>query len=125
MTTSLIPQQGNPGDTVSVTLADNWQKLAVLISGAGANTIFWPRQPNASSPGNPPNLAMAILLSAVTNGAQICFSELTPSGATVGHPINVNDTQRYAGMDWVRKAYVRNGTAGSNAILVVTGEFQQ
>jgi hypothetical protein len=118
MSVSIIPQQGNPGTTFAVSLSDAWQDLAVLyMNDANAQTIQM-----SAGPGNPPNVAIAVLLSAVTNGAQIAFSKQMPDFA--GHPLNANDTQRYAGTDWIKNAWVKNLTAGSVAVLIITPEFQ-
>lgn len=101
-----------PGLTKTATLGDGWQRLATLYDSDSTDAI-------KSIDGM--QKANQVFLSIATNAGQIAFGLTMPT--TAGHVLNVGDFDFMDNQEWIRSAWLRNNTAGSNAAIVITPIF--
>ena len=85
-----------PGITKNVTLSNAYQKLSDLM-GISSDGVFF---------------------TVITYNAEIAFADTQPS--VNGHPLAVGDILNWSSKYMVNTAWVRNGTASSNSVLIVT-----
>jgi hypothetical protein len=95
-----------PGITKTLTLANGWQKLSALYGDMNE--------------GSTPPAGMR--LSIATYPAEVAFADSIPSIAG-GHAIVAGDSEVWSNAAWIDRAWFRNGTSGSNAVMVVTPTF--
>jgi hypothetical protein len=99
---------GAPGTTKAITLGNAWQQFAALVDPVNAPDIKVGAQPAGSA-----------LFSCTVYAMQIAFAETTPLSA--GHPMETGEHMRLS-YGAYRLAWVKNNTAGSNAVMIVTPE---
>jgi hypothetical protein len=102
-----------PGNTKNITLSDGWQRFATLCGSSDGDFI-------ASADGT--EKANQIWLSATTYAAEISFAVTMPS--INGHPMAVGDSITFGNMEFIKRAWMRNGTAGSNSVVIVTPIYE-
>ena len=102
-----------PGITKTVTLSDVWQRLGSLYDTNNPKTL----QEGKS-------IANRVWISVSSNGAEVAFADSQPvAGVTQGHALASGDSTNWNNQGFISRAWFRNDTAGSNAVLTITPIF--
>jgi hypothetical protein len=101
----------NPGVTKAISLGTPWQQLGTLY-----NSDY----PTELKEGT--SIAAGCWLYIDANDAEVCFADSLPS-LSKGHVLAAGDSTIWGNAAWIKRAWLRNKTAGSVAVLVVTPTF--
>lgn len=99
-----------PGITKTITLSNAWQRLGALYDSNYPDKLVEGAM-----------VANGCFLYAATNGFEIAYADNTPSGGvSKGHAYAEGDSLIADNSLWVKRAWLRNSTADSNAVVAVT-----